>query len=68
MSKIFTLDYWKDDGWFVGRLRENPSVFSQGETFEELKENIADAYKLVVQESMEELRTPHESVNLALSV
>jgi predicted RNase H-like HicB family nuclease len=48
MSK-FTLEYWEDDGWLVGRLVEIPGVFSQGETLEELKENIQDAYKLMIE-------------------
>lgn len=50
MLKNFTLEYWIDDGWYVGRLREVPGVFSQGETIEELQENIRDAYQMVVQE------------------
>lgn len=37
----FTLIYGKDAGWYVGRLKEVPGVISQGETLEELKENIA---------------------------
>jgi len=37
------------DGWFVGRLTEVPGVFSQGETVEELKENIQDAYKMMLE-------------------
>lgn len=45
----FTLEYWEDDGWLVGHLVEIPGVFSQGETLEELKENIEDAYKLMVE-------------------
>jgi len=43
----FTMEYWEDDGWLVGRLVEVPGVFSQGENLEELKENIADAYNLL---------------------
>jgi predicted RNase H-like HicB family nuclease len=31
MLKILTLEYWMDDNWYVGRLREVPEVFSQGE-------------------------------------
>ena len=50
MIKTFTLDYWIDDGWYVGKLREFPGVFSQGETFEELKLNIKDAFSLMSQE------------------
>ena len=48
MKKI-TLEYWKDDDWFVGRLVEIPGVFSQGETLDELKENIKDAYRMMVE-------------------
>ena len=47
MPVRFTLQYWLDDGWYVGRLREVPGVFSQGESLEELEENIRDAYELV---------------------
>lgn len=45
----FTLEYWEDDGWLVGRLLEVPGVFSQGENLEELVENIQDAYKLMLE-------------------
>ncbi len=50
MIRKFTLDYWIDDGWYVGKLREVPGVFSQGETYEELKLNIKDAFALMLQE------------------
>jgi predicted RNase H-like HicB family nuclease len=46
--KQFTLEFWKDEGWYVGRLLEVPGVFSQGETIEELKKNIQDAYRMVM--------------------
>ena len=46
MAKL-TLEYWEDDGWLVGRLVEVPGVFSQGETIDELKENIQDAYRMM---------------------
>jgi predicted RNase H-like HicB family nuclease len=45
----FTLEYWMDDGWYVGRLREIPAVMSQGETLNELEDNIQDAYHLLHQ-------------------
>ena len=47
MTKL-TLEYWEDEGWVVGRLVEAPGVFSQGESLKELKENIQDAYKLML--------------------
>ena len=37
MRKSFTLEYWRDEDWFVGRLQEVPGVFSRGETLEELE-------------------------------
>ncbi|MEM1974240.1 MAG: type II toxin-antitoxin system HicB family antitoxin [Thermoplasmata archaeon] len=50
MRRKFTLEYWIDEGWYVGRLKEVPVVFSQGETLEELQENIKEAYKLMMEE------------------
>ncbi len=50
MLRHFTLEYWIDDSWYVGRLKEVPGVFSQGETLEELEENIREAYKLMMEE------------------
>ena len=51
MPCTFTLDYWLDDGWYVGKLREVPGVFSQGESLAELKANIQDAYRLMAEEA-----------------
>lgn len=51
VTRSFTLEYWEDDGWYVGRLREVPGVFSQGETLDELRENIADAYRMMRESS-----------------
>lgn len=48
--RYFTLEYWLDEGWYVGRLKEVPGVFSQGETLQELKDNVRDAYKLMTEE------------------
>ena len=45
--KQFTLEYWKDDGWYVGRLKEMSSVMSQGDTLEDLQAMIRDAYGLI---------------------
>lgn len=47
MSRL-TLDYWVDDGWYVGQLREMPAVLSQGRTLAELRANIQDAFQLVM--------------------
>lgn len=51
MEHNLTLEYWVDEGWFVGRIRQVPGVFSQGETLEELEDNIRDAWKMVLEEA-----------------
>ena len=48
MRSQFTLEFWQDGGFYVGRLVEVPGVFSQGETLEDLRENIQDAYEVMV--------------------
>jgi predicted RNase H-like HicB family nuclease len=50
MVRSFTLEYWIDDGWYIGRLVEAPGVFSQGESLQELEDNIRDAYHLMLAE------------------
>ncbi|MEM6448111.1 MAG: type II toxin-antitoxin system HicB family antitoxin [Cyanobacteria bacterium P01_D01_bin.123] len=60
MSQSFILEYWHDDDWLIGRLKGIPGVFSQGQTLEELEENIRDAYQLMaldVEPVTEEVKT-----------
>ena len=54
MLHNFTLEYWIDDDWFVGKLKEIPGIFSQGETLEELENNIRDAYNMVMEDDQTE--------------
>ncbi len=37
--------YWEDEGMWLGHLVEYPDYMTQGETLEELKENLKDIYK-----------------------
>ena len=37
--------YWQDDDMWIGYLEEFPDYMTQGETFEELEENLKDIYK-----------------------
>ena len=53
MVRRFTLEYWLDESWYIGRLKEVPGVFSQGASLEELEENIQDAYQLMMDEEEE---------------
>jgi predicted RNase H-like HicB family nuclease len=47
-----TLVYWKGDKFWLGKLLEHPDIMTQGETLEELEENIKDAYRLMVLEDI----------------
>ena len=42
MTDKVTLFYWKTKKFWLGKLLENPEIMTQGETLEELKENICD--------------------------
>ena len=63
MKTKFTLEYWIDEDWYVGRLKEVPGVYSQGETLKELEENIIDAYKLMIEDMRDEL-IPVKNANI----
>lgn len=43
MDSRFTMVYWKSDHFWLGKLLERPEIMTQGETLEELEENIRDA-------------------------
>ena len=47
MDAKMTLIYWKSDKFWLGKLLEHPEIMTQGETLEELEENIKDAYLLM---------------------
>ncbi len=68
MLRPFTLQYWVDDGWFVGRLKEVPGVFSQGETLEELEANIEDAYDLMRENQEAPVPSASQSKEVELDV
>jgi predicted RNase H-like HicB family nuclease len=68
MKRFFTLEYWQDEGWFVGKLKEIPGVFSQGETLAELKQNIADAYRMLLESESEPEHVGAQSLEVGVEV
>jgi predicted RNase H-like HicB family nuclease len=52
MKPKMTMLYWKSDKFWLGKLLEHPEIMTQGETIEELEENIKDAYLLMAIDSM----------------
>lgn len=44
--------YWQDGDMWLGYLEEYPDYWSQGETIEELKENLRDIFREVISGSI----------------
>ena len=45
METRLKMIYWKGEKFWVGKLVEHPEIMTQGETLEELEENMKDAYQ-----------------------
>ena len=54
MGTTMTLMYWKGEKFWLGKLLEHPEVMTQGETLEELEENIREAYLLMAMDDVPE--------------
>jgi predicted RNase H-like HicB family nuclease len=52
MEHRLTMVYWKGEQFWLGKLLEHPEIMTQGETLEELEENLRDAYRLMVLEDV----------------
>jgi predicted RNase H-like HicB family nuclease len=63
VNKSLTLIYWKGDKFWLGKLLEYPEIMTQGETLEELEENIKDAYQMMV---MDEVPAEYQVKEIAL--
>jgi len=58
MTRRLTMVYWKGEQFWLGKLLEYPEIMTQGETIEELEENLKDAYELLV---LEDVPTDHQT-------
>ena len=58
-----TMVYWKSDHFWLGKLLEHPEIMTQGESLEELEENIKDAYQMMV---MDEVPAEYEVKEIAV--
>jgi predicted RNase H-like HicB family nuclease len=54
MGMHLTMVYWKGDQFWLGKLLEHPEIMTQGESIEELEENLKDAYRMLVLEGLPE--------------
>jgi predicted RNase H-like HicB family nuclease len=44
--------YWRSEQFWLGKLLEHPEIMTQGETLEELEENIKDAYLMMAMDEV----------------
>lgn len=65
MKTKLKMIYWKSDKFWVGKLIEHPEIMTQGETLEELEENMKDAYILM---TMEDVPEKYKVKELSLAV
>ena len=65
MKTKFNMIYWKGDKFWVGKLLEHPEIMTQGETLEELEENMRDAYMMM---TMEDVPEKHKVKELTLAI
>ncbi|MBD2529019.1 type II toxin-antitoxin system HicB family antitoxin [Nostoc cf. edaphicum LEGE 07299] len=48
--------YWQDDDMWLGYLEEYPDYWTQGETEEELRENLLDIYSELTSGNIQNIR------------
>ena len=49
-----------EDGWYMGQCEQVPGAITQGQTVEEVKENLKEAIFLVLQSEQEHCRNRYE--------
>ena len=52
MQHQLTMVYWKGEKYWLGKLREHPEIVTQGETLDELEQNLKDAYLTMAMEDV----------------
>ncbi|MBI2251632.1 MAG: type II toxin-antitoxin system HicB family antitoxin [Armatimonadetes bacterium] len=65
MKTKLSMIYWKGEKFWVGKLVERPEIMTQGETLDELEENMKEAYILM---TMEDVPEKHKIKKLELAV
>jgi len=65
METKLKMIYWKGEKFWVGKLLEYPDIMTQGETLEELEENMKDAYILM---TMDDVPVEHKVKELTVAV
>ncbi len=64
----YTIIYSKDEEGYSGRCIELPAAISQGQTLDELKENMREAIELVIESTREEAEKQKNSNKMTIEV
>lgn len=54
--------YWEEDGVWLGYLQDYPDYWTQGETLDDLKENLMDLYRDIASNYIPGIRRVEELV------
>jgi predicted RNase H-like HicB family nuclease len=65
MKTKLKMVYWRGEKFWVDKLVDHPEIMTQGETIEELEENMADAYRMM---ALEDVPIEHEIKEIVLAV
>jgi predicted RNase H-like HicB family nuclease len=65
MIKKIKMIYWKGQKFWVGKLIEYPEIMTQGETLEELEENMKEAYMMM---TMADVPAKHKVKEIVFAV
>jgi len=63
MAQQLTMVYWKGERFWLGKLLQHPEIMTQGETLEELEENLKDAFRAM---AMDEVPQDYQTKDIAL--
>lgn len=55
--------YWRGERYWLGKLLEYSEIMTQGETLEELEENLRDAFRFMV---LDEVPDDHHTREIAV--
>lgn len=52
MNATLNMVYWRGEHFWLGKLVDHPEIMSQGETLEQLEENLRDAWREMLQDDV----------------
>jgi len=54
--------YWEEDGAYIGYLQDYPDYWTQGETFDDLKDHLRDLYQDLTSGAVPNIRKVDELI------